>query len=126
MWNPIPAQPEVQRQSTGCAPVVLNVGRGRNVVPMSSALQCGFVVLLRVAEKEIGEVTSAVYSFRIAPRRRSERAIKGKSTLGCRKIILDLFVDSPACAKPELVSSLGPGDIVPNLIVIGCVNPGLP
>src|SRR5262249_38822330 len=44
-------------------------------------------------------------------------------TLGRTEQILDLLVDSPACAKLDLMRALGDGNVVAELIVVRLVDP---
>src|SRR5215471_9438045 len=42
--NSVPAQPEIERQTLGCAPVVLDVGSPGDVVPKTMILDGQFVI----------------------------------------------------------------------------------
>src|SRR5713101_8367071 len=79
------------------APVVLDIGRPRYVVPKTLILDCKFLIRLRIS--------------------------KAESTLGLTKQILDFLVESPASTYLELVRSLGPRNIVANLVVVGLIDP---
>src|SRR5580692_1703014 len=52
-----------------------------------------------------------------------ESAVEIVSALGLTEQILDLLVKCPAATKLKLMGSLGPGDVVANLVVIGLVVP---
>ena len=110
----IPAKAEVQGQAVGCAPVVLNIRGPGNVVPEAVVLHGKFLIALRQAEQEIRETVSAV---------RTCVAGEGECPLGRPKEILDLLIDGPAPAKPKLVRSSRPGNVVANLIIIGLIAP---
>src|ERR1700747_2131548 len=93
------------------APVVLDVGCPRYVVPKTLILDCKLLILLRVAEKIVGEVIA------------SECPVKGKAALGLSKQILNLLVESPASTNLELVRSLSPRNVVADLVVVGLIDP---
>src|SRR5713101_5121497 len=93
------------------APVVLDIGRPRYVVPKTLILDCKFLIRLRISKDEVREVVA------------SEGTVKAESTLGLTKQILDFLVESPASTYLELVRSLGPRNIVANLVVVGLIDP---
>src|SRR5580692_8729963 len=95
----------------GRAPVVLDISRIGNIVPLPADLDRVLGVLLSVAEQEIGKVIA------------SESAIKVEVSLGIGESILCFLVDRPACAHSDLVRALSPGNIVAELIVIRLVIP---
>src|SRR5271155_4430135 len=98
----------------GGAPVVLDISRIGDIVPLPADLDRVLGVLLSVAEQEIGKVIA------------SESAIKVKVSLGIGEGILSLLIDRPACAHSDLVRALGPGNIIAELIIIRLVIPRSP
>src|SRR5258707_264204 len=111
VWNAIPAQAKVEGQPAIHAPVVLNVGSPRYVVPQAMVLHSKFLIRLGISEEEVSKVVT------------SKGPVKVESTLRLTEQILNLLVDRPAKSELELVGSLGPREIVANLVVVGFVSP---
>src|SRR5262245_63846423 len=114
MWYSIPAQTQSETQPVCSSPVVLNVSRWRLVIPIAGSFERVLLVLLRVAEQEIGKVAAR------------KRTVKSKPALGIGEVVLNLLVDGPACAELELMRAFGPGNIVANLVIVRRVVPRLP
>ena len=111
MRHAIPPQSKIQGQPFGGAPVVLDICGPRNVVPLTAILNREFGVVLRVTEQEISEVNPSV------------GVVEGEETLGLTEQVLYLFVNCPAATDLELMRSLGPGNIVANLVIVSFVVP---
>ena len=112
MRNAVPPQPKIQGQPLGGAPVVLNIRGPRNVVPVAAVLNRKLVIGLSVTQQEIGKVNPGVVT------------VEGEEALGLTEQILDLLINRPAAAELELMRSLGPGNVVTNLVVVRLVVPG--
>src|SRR5579872_386826 len=100
----VPTQTEVHGQLAVYAPVVLNICGPRNVVPQTLILYGEFLILLCVAEQEVCEVVAG------------ERSVKVEAALGLAEQVLHLLVERPAKAELQLVSALGPGQVIADLI----------
>ena len=70
-----------------------------------------FVVAAGLAEKEIGEVQPGIATAEV------------KRALRVAKQVLDLLIDRPAATKLNLVRTLGPGDVVADLVIVRLVDP---
>ena len=70
-------------------------------------------IRVSVAQKEIGKVISGV------------EAVETEVALSAGEQVLDLLVQRPAAAKFKLVRSLGPRNIIPELVIVRDVDPGL-
>src|SRR6185312_273817 len=97
-----------------CAPVVLNVSRVGVVVPLASDLNGIFAVALRVAKQIVSKGVAR------------ELSVEGKVTLRVSESILGFLVDCPTGAHFDLVRTLGPGDVIAQLIVIRFIVPRSP
>src|ERR1700704_5362697 len=111
MRHAVPAQAEVQGQPAIHAAVVLHVSSPRYVVPQAVVLQGEFLVRLGVYEEEVSKVVTG------------KGAVKIKTALGLTEQILDLLIERPAKAELKLVGSLGPREIVADLVVVSLVPP---
>ena len=98
----------------GCAPVVLDVGGIGDVIPLPGDLSRVFGVLLGITEQEIRKVITA------------ETSVEIEVPFGIGKSILALLVERPTDPKLQLVRSLGPGNIIANLVVVRLVDPRRP
>src|SRR5207249_1741303 len=94
--------------------VVLEVGRPGNVVPFPSALDSVFGVVGSRAEQIVSKVVS------------SKVTVKLEVTLRILKPVLVLFIEQPSEAHLHLVTTLGPGNIIADLVTIGLVIPRHP
>ncbi len=70
------------------------------------------VVLLGVTQEEISKINTGI------------GVVEGEPPLSCAKKILDLLVERPAATDLELMRSLGPRDVIANLVVVRFVVPG--
>ena len=102
------------------APVVLDVHCPGNVVPEALVLHRQFVVALGIAEQKIGQV---VAWFTLGTAGSGKRPVKVKRALRGAEQILYFFVDGPASAELELMSSLGQRNIIADLVIVSLVAP---
>ena len=114
MRSTIPPQAEIQSQAMIDAPVVLNVGGERNVVPVPAGFDRVFFILLGIAEQEIGKVVTG------------EIAVEVEIALRCWQNNPALFVKRPAESELKLVRALGPGNVIAKLVIVGGVIPRRP
>src|SRR5215472_7073830 len=114
MWNTVPAKSEVQSQLCVHAPVVLQVGCRGDVVPVTADLGAVFGILLSKTQQEVSIVIA------------TERTVEFEVALSVRERVLDFLVDRPAETEFQLVSALGPGEIVTELIVVSLIVPRHP
>src|SRR6202021_2892033 len=70
-----------------------------------------FLIALGIAKEEIGEVIAG------------ESTVKAETALGLTEQILGLLVKSPAPTELELVSAVGPRDVIADLVVVGLIFP---
>ena len=61
-----------------------------------------------------------------ASRRAGERTIELEVAFRVRECVLGLLVDCPAKAKLQLMRSLGPRDVIAELVIVRFVDPGRP
>src|SRR5207245_2487433 len=112
MWYSVPPQPQIQGKPLGGAPVVLNIRGPRNVVPETVVLNRKLVIRLGVTQQEIRKVNPGVV------------IVEGEEALSLTEQILDLLIQRPTGTHLELVRSLGPGNVVANLVIVRLVVPG--
>src|ERR1700740_3584014 len=109
MRNAVPPQSEVQGQPLAYAPVVLHIGRRRDVIPLSADLNPVLCVLLGKAHEIVAKIVSAGKRFGpYAACRASERTVEFKVSFSVGEGVLDLFVDRPAETKLKLMRTLRP------------------
>ena len=109
--NAIPTQAQVEGQLAVDAPVVLDVSGPGNVVPLTGVLDGEFLIAFGVAKQEVGEVVAG------------ESTVKAETALGLTEQILRLLVESPAPTELELVSAVGPREVITDLVIVGLVVP---
>src|SRR6185437_5213503 len=113
MRQTVPTQSEVQGQAMGCAPVVLNVSAIGIIIPLAVDLCTVLTVSRSKTEQIICEVIAG------------KPAVKAEASLCGGEGILTLFVDSPTAAELDLMSALGPGNIITDLIIVRFIEPGI-
>ena len=79
---------------------------------MTVVLNRKLVIRLSVTQQEIGKVNPGIV------------IVEGEEALGLTEQILDLLIKGPAGAHLELMRSLGPGNVVANLVIVRLVVPG--
>src|SRR6185437_4799682 len=99
MRSAVPAQTKGQGQTVRSAPVVLNVARIGDVIPLASNFNCIFSVSLGKTEQVVCKVIA------------SEAAVKGECALCSGERVLGLLIHGPAEAHLDLVRAFGPGNV---------------
>ena len=114
MRNSIPTQAEVEGQTPGGSPVILNISKPGNTVPVSVVFEGSFAVAAGEAKQEIGKIVAG------------EIPVKSEVALGGCLQWLQLAEVQPSAAELPLMSSPRPGQVIANLIAVGNIAPWPP
>src|SRR5205814_9429825 len=101
--NSIPTQAEVEGQTPGGSPVILNISKPGNTVPVSVVFEGSFAVAAGEAKQEIGKIVAG------------EIPVEPEVALGGCLQWLQLAEVQPSAAELPLMSSPRPGQVIANL-----------